>query len=64
MWHAPALRLKEMLLAAGAPQEAIDLIQIVCDTCPACRARHRPGKRPMATSRVITDFNQDVQIDL
>ncbi|CAK0834374.1 unnamed protein product [Prorocentrum cordatum] len=64
MWHAPALRLKEMLIAAGAPQEAIDLIQIVCDTCPACRAWHRPGKRPIATSRVITDFNQDVQIDL
>eukprot|EP00959_Pyramimonas_sp_CCMP1952_P165501 3459672-Pyramimonas_sp.AAC.1 len=51
MRHASALRLKEMLTAAGAPQEAIDLIQIVCDTCPACRAWHRPGKRPIATSR-------------
>eukprot|EP00959_Pyramimonas_sp_CCMP1952_P113068 2363419-Pyramimonas_sp.AAC.1 len=64
MWHAPALRLKEMLIAAGAPEEAIELIQIVRDTCPACRAWHRQGKRPIATSRVITDFNQDVQIDL
>ena len=64
MWHAPALRLKEMLIAAGAPEQAIDLIQVVCDTCPACRAWHRPGKRPIATSRVVTDFNQDVQVDL
>ena len=53
-----------MLIAAGAPEQASDLIQVVCDTCPACRAWHRPGKRPIATSRVVTDFNQDVQVDL
>ncbi len=64
MWHAPAARLKEILVAAGASARAVDLIQTVCDTCPACRAWHQPGRRPIATSRVVNDFNQEVQFDL
>ena len=64
MWHAPAKRLKELLTTAGAPQKALDEVQLVVDTCPTCRHWARPGLRPMTSSSVVTDLNAEIQFDL
>ena len=48
-WHAPPQRMDELLHTAGTPQEAVDLCQLIYDTCPVCRIWMMSGVRSIAT---------------
>eukprot|EP00959_Pyramimonas_sp_CCMP1952_P416417 8724042-Pyramimonas_sp.AAC.1 len=54
----------ELLKAAGAPSEAVDMVSQVVDTCPVCRQWQGVGVRPMAKLKVLSDFNIEVEVDL
>eukprot|EP00972_Heterocapsa_arctica_P027459 4036823-Heterocapsa_arctica.AAC.1 len=56
--------MKELLMTAGVKQQVLNLIQVIIDTCPTCRAWQSRGVRPVHTSRVVLDFNTVVQHDL
>ena len=53
-----------ILEAAGVPAEVLRLIADIIDTCRACRAYRRPPDHSIATSRLVTSFNELVQHDL
>ena len=36
-WHAPSAKLIEIFCIAGAPQEALKLVEEIVDTCRICR---------------------------
>ena len=64
LWHAPAKRMQELLKAAGAPSNALAMVQAVVDTCRACRTWTRPGPRAVSRYRLATAFNELVQWDI
>ena len=63
-WHASASRMESLLTHAGLPKEVVVLVKSVCDTCRICRLWRRPGPSAVATSRLSTEFNDTVQVDL
>ena len=63
-WHAPSAKLIEILRVAGAPQEALELVKEIVDTCRICRMWARPLPKFLTTVRLATDFNQVVQWDI
>ena len=64
LWHASSARLEDLLTMAGAPQAAIDKIKQIVDTCPVCRPWTHVGNRPVATLKLVTCFNDELQMDL
>ena len=56
--------MKSLLKSAGCPQETLDEIQAVCDTCRICRMWIRPGPKNAASVRLSTAFNQSILLDL
>ena len=63
-WHSPAGKMIGILKSAGLPQQVLDQIRPVCDTCRICRLWKRPSDRPQATLKLSTDFNIAVELDL
>ena len=54
----------KLLRRIEAPEECLDLIRIVLDTCEACRKFRRPPTRPVAAAELAGWFNEVVQMDL
>ena len=63
-WHAKSERMHSILEAAGLPKEVLDLIKGVIDTCKVCRLWQRPGRSAVTSSRLSTEFNSVLQVDL
>ena len=57
-WHAPSIRLSELLRHAGAPDEAIKAIGSIVDSCRVCRMWTRPGPRSMTVMRLANGLNE------
>lgn len=64
LWHAGIKKMTELLRTAGAPPEALKLIEVIVDTCPARRRWQRPSARNMTTAKIISDFNVEIECDL
>eukprot|EP00959_Pyramimonas_sp_CCMP1952_P422396 8848454-Pyramimonas_sp.AAC.1 len=64
LWRAPAQRLRDLLSAAGLPQEVINMVQGVVGTCAVCREWQRRGNKSVASLTFITAFNGGIQFDL
>ena len=62
--HVPNAKLIEILRVAGSPQEALQLVKEILDTCMICRMWARPLPKPLTTARLATDFNPVVQWDI
>eukprot|EP00959_Pyramimonas_sp_CCMP1952_P113819 2379611-Pyramimonas_sp.AAC.1 len=56
--------MKELMRAAGAPPEAIDVVASMVDTCPVCRQWQHVGVRPISKTKIVIDFNMEVEVDL
>ena len=63
-WHISAQRLKAILHRAGIPKKTLDMIDGIVDTCRICRTWTRPIADTVASSRIITGFNIEVEGDL
>ena len=62
-WHCGSTTLHRLLKAAGAPQDVLDMVHEIVDTCRICRTWVKPVNT-MASSRLITSFNQEVECDI
>ena len=60
----PAARMRALFQHAGAPQQAIDLIKEVVDTCRICREWQSAAPRTMTTGNFVGAFNDELQVDL
>ena len=63
-WHASATKMQHILRQAGVRGPVLELCKSICNTCRICRKWTRPGDRPMAKTRISTQFNEVVQADL
>ena len=63
-FHASSIKMISLLRAAGLPANVLDLVKPVCDTCKVCRLWTRPADRPQTSSRLSTEFNVLVEVDL
>ena len=63
-WHAPAARLTELLLHAGAPTKIRELLKQIVETCRVCRHWQRAGPKSVASYKLATAFNHIVQWDI
>ena len=63
-WRISAHRMKAVLHKAGIPKATLDLIDGVVDTCRICRLWTRPIADTVASSRIVTGFNVEVEGDL
>ena len=54
----------EILKHAGAPKQALDLVQEIVDTCKICRMWKRPTPKSATSTRMATSFNDTVQWDI
>jgi Reverse transcriptase (RNA-dependent DNA polymerase)/Integrase core domain len=63
-WHASTEKMRRLLETAGVESATLKLISAVVDTCKICRQWKRPGHKAVATTRMTSNFNQLVQIDL
>ena len=63
-FHASATAMTQTLKAAGVPAKTLAEIPSVVQGCMICRNWKRPGPRNMTSSRLITEFNAEVQVDL
>eukprot|EP00435_Cladocopium_sp_Y103_P057491 s245_g19.t2 len=63
-WHASSNRMIQLLKTAGIPQNVLDLVPEVVDTCRVCRLWQKPSSDNVAVNRVVTGFNLEVEGDL
>ena len=56
--------MQHILKHAGAPKQALDLVQEIVDTCKICRQWTRPTPRAATSTRLATSFNEAVQWDI
>ena len=63
-WHASSNRMIQSLKIAGIPQNVLDIVPEVVDTCRVCRLWQRPSSDNVAVNRVVTGFNLEVEGDL
>ena len=63
-WHAGVKAMTRLLRQAGVPQEKLDLIPPIVETCRVCRMWTRPGVDSVPSVRVIVGFNEEVEGDL
>ena len=52
------------LKVVGVPPHVLKQIGQIVDTCDVCRKLQAPGNKTIATSRVVTRFNDIVQHDI
>ena len=63
-FHCSAVRMTNMLRAAGCDKATLDSIPSIVDTCKACRLWRRPTNKPTTSSRLSSRLNECVQVDL
>jgi Fe-S oxidoreductase len=63
-WHAPRTHLEKILTAAGVPQQVIDQVPDVVETCRECRACTKPGPSPTPVVDLIVKQNEQVEADI
>ena len=63
-WHASANRMEQLLKAAGLDRKILDLIPEIVDSCRVCRTWQRPSSDNVASSRLVTGFNLEVEGDI
>ena len=63
-YHCGAKRMKMLLEAAGVEPSVLALTDDVVATCGTCRLWTRPGVRSVTSTRLSTQFNESVQVDL
>ena len=56
--------MQHILKHAGAPKQALDLVQEIVDTCKICRMWKRPTPKAATSTRLATSFNEMVQWDI
>ena len=56
--------MQHILKHAGAPKQALDLVQEIVDTCKICRMWKRPTPKSATSTRLATSFNDTVQWDI
>ena len=56
--------MRDILKHAGAPKQALDLVQDIVDTCKICRMWKRPTPKAATSTRLATSFNDIVQWDI
>eukprot|EP00971_Amphidinium_carterae_P107671 2131956-Amphidinium_carterae.5 len=62
--HLSTKQMTDVLTAAGASPTALQEIPLIANSCQICRRWTRPGRRGQASSNTVTNFNQEIQIDL
>ena len=63
-YHASADKMTQIFELAGVPEAVIKLVQGICETCRICRLWQRPSPKPKTHTRISTNFNQAIQLDL
>ena len=63
-WHASANRMEQLLKAAGLDRKILDLIPEIVDSCRVCRTWQKPSSDNIASSRMVTGFNLEVEGDI
>ena len=62
--HASAKQMTNNLKMVGVPPHVLKQVGQIVDTCDVCRKLQAPGNKTIATSRVVTKFNDMVQHDI
>ena len=63
-WHTGTAKMIDILMLAGAPNNALNIVKEIVDTCRVCRMWSNPSPKSMTTSRMARDFNEIVQWDI
>ena len=63
-WHAPSTIMTNILKRVCVPQQVLDLIPSICDTCKVCRQWQKRGPHGSASLELPDKFNQQVEADL
>ena len=63
-WHAQTTPMQKLLKKAGAPEEIIDMVPDIVDTCAACRTWSKPLPDAQASVEIADTFNYQVECDL
>ena len=63
-YHASAQKMKNLPSAAGVEPRVLQIVPTIVDTCKVCRAWMRTGPRSIASTRLPSSFNSEVQLDL
>ena len=63
-WHASAQVMRRFLERVGVPDEILNLIPEICDTCRVCRMWAKPGPDNVCSVDIPDTFNKQVECDL
>ena len=63
-WHAPKTSMTRVLAAAGLPNDVLELVPDIVDTCRECRRWQKPKEDTIATIKMSTKFNEHVEMGL
>ena len=63
-WHCSESRMTSLLRAAGLPKLVLDRVAEVVKSCRICRLWSHTGHASIASTRLSTEFNMVVQVDL
>ncbi len=63
-WHASEHTMQRFLNRVGVPQEVLDLIPEVVQTCRVCREWAKPGPSTACSVELADTFNSQVECDL
>merc|ERR1712078_922176 len=63
-WHASAAVMRRFLERVGVPDEILNLIPEICDTCKVCRMWAAPGPNNVCSVDIPDTFNKQVECDL
>jgi len=56
--------MQRTLRAAGAPNNVLELVREIVETCSICRTWTRPGPDTVASGRIVVGFNVEVEGDI
>lgn len=54
----------DILELAGIPEDVKELVPTICETCRICPMWQRPQPKAKTHTRISTNFNEAVQMDL
>ena len=63
-WHASSATMNRMLSRVGIPENVLEMIPEVCQTCKVCREWQRTGPGHQTTAEIPDSFNAQVECDL
>eukprot|EP00971_Amphidinium_carterae_P016193 319210-Amphidinium_carterae.1 len=63
-FHCGASHMRQILETAGVSGPALREVDAVVQACSVCRTWQRPGPKAATTSRMTSNFNEEVQLDL